>query len=271
MPTYKIEPINKVQIPEFQLWTDAYGMVQDNPKGDTTGNGNLYTAQYIIGSALKGILSDRERDRLNSVYLNNFIQPGLLTRAPSKKGDMEAHDDIFGIISADKFLNPDRKLTKAIYDYGATNYCDGIDPDENKIKINGQVYGILTKLFGKVRWVWNNMNPKKFHVSAWLGRRMELIAVLQMASGVSVNPIYWAYWCATMMWPVLFPNKDDKDGYILRWHGAISCEGYGTLTNRVCSMTHSAIKRDYGDIGKVLDAYFSEKDHPLVKLLENID
>jgi hypothetical protein len=271
MPFYLPKEINTPLLPEFQAWTDVYGMIVDNPNGDTSGNGSLYTAHYVAGLAARALMTKQEKERLIQVYKNNMIIPGLFARAPSKLSDRQAHDDLFGIISADKILNPEtRDFTKQIYNYGKNTYCNGVDElDHEQLLINVSTYNWLNRIFGKVRWVWNNVNPGRFHLSSWLGRRPELIATMQMTLKEDVNPFFWLYWAGIMLWTAYAPNKKDHDGYILKYHSALACEGYGLVTDWICKKLRLAVKRDFGDFGQLLGEYFN-KPHPLVKLLKDV-
>jgi hypothetical protein len=275
MPNYPLEFINEVALPEFQEWTDKHGMMQDNDQGNTTGNGNLFTAHYVFGLEANGKLTDNERDRLNRVYLNNFRVPGLLMRDPSNGNGWQAHDDIVGMFAADAIINgPHRFLTKLVYDYGKKVQLDGTDetePAEDYREKNRKIYKILNIVtFGRVRWVWNNQNPTKFHAASWLQRRMEMMATMQMSLRKWVNPVYWLVWAVTMlMLPIGWVNREYRDGYTLRFHSAIACEGYGPITNWICRRVRKAVARDYGDFGGLLSAYFGKPHHPIVALCKD--
>lgn len=271
MPSYNKTWINTVQLPEFQPWTDEYGMTLDNDKGDVGGNGMVFTAHYVTGLVTKGI-SNNEKQRILQVYRNNFRFPGVLMRAPSKPDDREAHDDIIGLMSADAQLNPDpkdRALTRAIYEHGKNNYCDGIDEtDQEKLGLNQWVFKALKGLFmGKVRWVWNNVIPNKFHVSSWLQRRMEMMATMQMCLQEQVNPLYWLYWASIMLYWA--KSKADAREGLLNFHMAMACQGYGFLTNYVCAQVRNKMTAS-GGLGVVVGDYFNNPKHPLVNLLNNI-
>lgn len=272
MPSYPLEYINTVQLPQFQDWTDKYGMMQDNPNGGTTGNGNLFTAHYVFGLWSSKLLSAEEKNRLNRVYINNFRMPGLLMRDPSNGNGWQAHDDFIGLMAADAMMNPDNRfLTKLVYEYGKNVKLDGTDETEpaedyrKKNKIWYKVLKILT--LGGPKWVWNTQNPTKFHLASWLQRRVEMMATMQMSLKMWANPFYWTYWAVTMlMLGFGWVNKEYDDGYTLRFHSAIACEGYGPVTNWICRKVRKAIARDHGDFGGLMLSYFEKPDHPIVKL-----
>lgn len=269
MPNYPISAINKVSLPQFQNWTDQYGMMCDNDNGGSSGNGNLFTAHYVFGLWANGLLTDEEKSRIIQVFKNNFEQPGLLCRTPNFPGDQQAQDDMFGLMGAEALIYPnpsDRLLTKAIYDYGSQN-CTGLV--DNPSSQDKWVYNILNALTLGTKWAWNNVNPKKFRAPAWLGRFPNLIATMQMAQNKVVNPLCWLYWAEVMLQLAYKPNKSDQDGYALRFHSAIACEGYGPLTNWICKKVRAAVARDYGDLGGLLSAYFGKPQHPIVALCKD--
>jgi hypothetical protein len=274
MPDYKLEFINKVSLPEFQEWTDRYGMMQDNDRGETTGNGNLFTAHYAFGLYANDLLTDEEKDRIEGVFLNNYRLHGLLMRSPTAYDSYQAHDDIIGLMSADALINPEtRDLTKAVYEYGLT-YVNGLDDKEKdppKIEMNKWAYFALKLLTGnKVRWVWNTVQPGKFHVASWLGRRLEMLATMQMALRLRVNPFCWLYWALSILKNYYFPNWEYRDGYTLPFHSAIASQGYGPLTDWVCKKARESVRKDYTDFGNLLGHYFAKFHHPIVKLCKGI-
>jgi hypothetical protein len=278
MPHYVPSGLNIVSLPQFQDWTDENGMMTDNDQGWSTGNGMLFMAHYAFGLHATGQLTQDEMDRIIAVYKNCQREPGLYNRLPGANGWYQAHDDLIGLMGAESLIRPNRKdrvLTQEILDYGRKTPITGIDPtepDPKKIKMMKWMYPTLKALsylnpfsFGKIRYVWNNVNPGTFQPSSWLGRRMEVIATMQMASGRFVNPIYWTYWAVNMLRVAAFKDKD-HDGYTLRFHSALACEGYGPVTSWICRQVRKAVARDFGDLGQLLGRYFVKMHHPIVAL-----
>lgn len=267
MPWYPIQPINEVSLPQFQDWTDQHGMMTDNGQGHAQGNGALFTAHYVFGLSCNDILTDKEIARIKQVYANEFMAPGLLGKPTEFFKDRQAQDDMFGLMGAEALMCPkreDRLMTKAMYDYGQISpvalESDADDTDK-------AVFKWLKILTLRRRWVWNNVEPGTFNADSWLGRFPNLIATMEMSQGKWVNPLKWCYWAGTMLQLVYLPgDKTYRDGYTLRFHSALACEGYGPLTNWICKKVRSAIARDYGDFGLLLGAYFAKPDHPIVAL-----
>ncbi len=266
MPNYPIESINKVALSEFQDWTDHFGMMQDNDKDVSSWNGNLFTAHYVFGLVSTNQMTDVERARIIQVFLNNCLVTGLLQRAPSIN-NRQAQDDMFGVMGAEALMYPnpkDRVVTKAMYEYGKQS-CDGLASDANDQ--DKLAYKWLKRLTFRTRWVWNTEEPGKFKAGSWLGRFPNLIATMQMAQGKIVNPFSWLWWAITMMLlPLGKVDKNYHDGYTLRFHSALACQGYGFLTNWICKKVREAVARDYVDFGLLLGAYFAKPQHPIVKL-----
>lgn len=278
MPKYELNAINTVSLPQFQDWTDRFGMMTDNANGDPTGNGILFTAHYAFGLWANGLLTEEEKIRILTVFIDCQRETGLYNRQPGANSRYQAHDDLIGLMGAESLIRPNRKdrvLTRQILDYGRNTPINGIDPtepDPKKIKMMKWMYPTLKALsylnpfsWGKIRYVWNNVNPGTFQPSSWLGRRMEVIATMQMASGRFVNPIYWLYWAATMLRVAVFKDKD-HDGYTLRFHSALACDGYGPVTSWICRQMRKAVARDFGDLGQLLGKYFVKMHHPIVAL-----
>lgn len=280
MPSYPITEINDVLLPEFQDWTDKYGLMQDNAQQGSTGNGVLFTAHYVFGLYASNLMTDKEKARLLNVFASCVQQAGILMRTPMNEGGYQAHDDLVGLMSAEAMMVPnkaDRHITRAIYEYGKSNAIHGIDETESdpkKIEMHKWMYPLLKVLgLGKIWYCWNNLNPGKFHVAGWLQRRMEVMATMQMQQNKwYVNPFYWAYWAVSMIQLVWKPNPGYRDGYTLRFHSAVAVQGFGPITNWICKKVRAVVVRDFGGFGECLDAYFTpEKGHPVAKLCKGLD
>lgn len=267
MPSYPMTPINTVELQAFQEWTDQYGMVQDNDQNGTTGNGNLYLAHYVLGLKLTNQMTAIENARINQVYLNNFIQPGLLLRSPVNS-DYQQHDDYFGMMGADSVLNPEsRMLTKQMKAYSNVS-VNGIDPlDTGEASANKWFYPLVKILFGG-KYTFNTHNPGKFAGKSFLLRRVDLIATMQMALRERVNIAYWLYWAAIMGMLIMKKNTD-HDANMMAWHSSYACEGYGIITNLVCKAVRASMLKNWGGAGQLLSEYFGKPQHPLVSLLND--
>lgn len=268
---YQLSPINTTILTNFQQFSDQFGMITDNDQGITSGNGNLYTAYYIFGLYHKNLL-DQEKQRLTQVYSNNFMKSGLYCRNSNFPGDREAHDDGFGIMAADAFLNPEtRDMTKAIFDYGKNNDCNGIDSlDIDHPTLNKWLYYPLKIIgLGKIRYVWNNVSPNTFSASSWLGRFLNFRATMEMATKKIINPILWLYWTCWIL--SMYVTSNDNNAYSLKWCSAMAVEGHGPLTNFICKLLYKKIDKEYGSFSGLLESYFNNPNNPLISFLKNIN
>lgn len=269
---YPLTPINTTLLPQFQSWTDVYGMTTNNNWGGSTDNGNLYTAHYVYGLFQTYEITDQEKQRILQVYTNNFSQPGILCRTPNFAGNRQAQDDMYGLMSVEALLTPnDRKMTKSIYGYGLKSAV-GIDSTEPFQGAQTRAYWAIRILtFGRCRWVWNNIQPGKFDEASWLGRFPAFLAVMQMSLRERVSLFNWTYWAVSCLWDFCFGTTKDNNGDCLILHGTIAAKGYGPLTDFICSLVHKNIKRKYGSVGGLMSDYFQNPLHPLCQLLKDVD
>ena len=267
---YTLTPLNTCQLPQFQTYTDQYGMVTNNNQGNSTDNGNLYTAHYVYGLFATNQINDQEKQRILTVYSNNFSQKGVLCRTPNFPGNREAQDDMYGLMSAEALISPDhRVLTRSIYNFGKIP-AQGIDSTEPFQGAQTRVYWLIKILcFGRAKWVWDNIEPGKFDEASWLGRFPAFLAVMQMSLKEEVNPFFWLWWMATSLWSAWFGTQSGNNGDCLMLHGAVAAKGYGKLSDWVCSQIHKGITRKYGNAGQLMSVYFQDPSHPLVALLSN--
>ena len=266
-------------IPEFQEYTDQFGMVQigtNGVSGNTSDNGNLWTAFYILGLYKKGLVTVAEQARLIQVYSNNFKEPGLLTRYPGSP-DFEAQDDYCGLLMADSMLIPKLRLFSAnVYSYGEnTKHCVEVDPREpnpSTLNEDKQIYTVLKILtFNHIKWNYNCVSPNSFSIYSWLGRRMELIAAIQMSARKPVNPFYWLYWAVIMIDNILSkPVQSNSVADMLHYCNAVSCDGYGPLTNLICKWFFNSVKKKFGDVGYMFGWSNGQMNHPLVSFLKGV-
>lgn len=273
MSKYEITSVNKVLLPDFQPWTDSWGLMQDNDQGGTTGNGVLFTAHYVYGLYLNDLITSSEKDRLLKVLESCMLPEGILMRTPDNAISWQAHDDYCGFLGAEAMLRPrgDRLLTEKLYEYGTTADILGPDFEENNpknTKLNKIAYYALKIIgLGKIKYAWNNIRPGRLHVATWLGRRIEMIATMKMSIDKFVNPIAWLYWAYFMLQGYISGfDKISQDGYTTRLHMAKAAQGYGTLTDWVCYLYLKQLKTHYGSLGAVLSDYFGKPHHPIVKL-----
>ncbi len=263
-------------ISDFQPYTDRFGMIQDKTDGAigvTSGNGNLYTAHYILAASDNSFLDKLTKERLIRMYSANEREPGLMMRAPDNRNGHNAHDDLIGCASASRLID-DGKLAKRIFDYGNTTFPNKVDesegPDHKKTVLNRKLFPILCTLFkGQIKWCWNNIRPKEFHVTSWLFRRSDVIAVLELVAYKKTSVFRYLF-LTIMMGTILFQNKDtDHNAFILRYHMARAIDGINWYSSLLAGIVRNKVNKEWGSIGNVIGAYYQNEEHPAVKWLKN--
>jgi hypothetical protein len=267
--TYPLTPINTVSQPQFQPYTDEFGMITNSNQGITSGNGNLYTAYYIFGLHFNKLLP-QEQERLVQVYKNNFMEPGLLCRSPQFPGSRQTQDDYFGVVLADSFLNPEtRDFTKQIFAYAQAGKCSGIDAQDTQNATWNKILYYPFKILGlgKVKYLFNNIAPGQFSLASWLGRFSNLSATLELASKRWPNPLQWIWWVS---WILSSWVSNDNGGDLLRWCSCMGVEGRGFIANFVCKLFYKKIDKKYGSLSGLMASYFTDPANPLPAFLANI-
>lgn len=270
---YQLSLINTVLLPQFQNFTDEYGLIADSSIGDPSGNGILYTAHYAVGLVEKNLINEQEKDRIMNVFENCQRLPGLFMRSPVGQNNYEEQDDLYGLMGAEAKLFPlksDRKLTQSIYNYGININADQLDntqTDASKQTINKWILRILNCIPGKNRWVFNTQNPGTFDTDEWIGRMRNFVATVKMASGNNVSLFDWFYWAISME---LTRYSSNNNTWILASHSAWACEGFGPLTDWIIGRFQAKLTVKYGDFGKLLGTYFQNPNNPLIGLLDGV-
>ncbi len=264
--------ISQCLLPQFQPYTDQFGMITNNSQGQSTDNGNLFTAHYVYGLFSTNQITDQEKQRILNVYASNFSQSGMLCRTPLFPGSRQAQDDLYGLMGAEAQISPNhRALTRSIYEFGKIS-AKGIDSTEPyQFSQKWQYFVIRFLTFGRCRWVWNNIEPGKFDNASWLGRFPAFIAVMQMSLREWVNPFSWLVWAGTSLYSAWYGLSSGNNGDCLMLQGSLAAKGYGRLTDWVCGQIHVGISKKYGSAGGLMQAYFANPNHPLVDLLKNTD
>lgn len=261
---------------DFVLYTDKYKMIQDKSdgqKGITSGNGNLYTAHYILAAVDNGYLDNKIKSSLKKIYKNNEREPGLMMRAPDNRNGHNAHDDLIGCATASRFID-NGDLARRIINYGLVNHPTKADEsegkDHSKTKLNKQLFPFVWALsLGKIKWNWNNINPKTFHVSSWLFRRSDVIATLELV-GYGKTSFFRMLYLTVMLGLVVFESeKSSHNSFILRYQMARAIDGLGPFCNFLSRLVRKRMVKYYGNFGNLIGEYFVNKNHPLSKWLAN--
>jgi len=218
---------------EFQPWRKVYGFVvpEDNFPGregqpcEVSGNGLLYTSEFIIALFDNGELNKNIRDELEEIYRSCERLPGLMIRTPVWVESQEALDDYIGCATASYFIDGGA-LANRILEYGINFPSAKFDETNESEKTRSKwVYNLLS-CFGlfKVKRVYNNVTPGNFTLAAWLGRFPAVFAHLKFACGKKPTFFEKLFWIISVLFS-LFKKNEDNDSFILTWHLTRVAEG----------------------------------------------
>ncbi len=101
------------------LYTDKEGLVSKdvNPTEWSSGNGLLYTSIYYTLLKLRNELIPSDVVEFKRIYtsLQNF--PGTFNRNVNRT-DLNAHDDLTGLVACSRLIEPNRDAAKAVFWHG---------------------------------------------------------------------------------------------------------------------------------------------------------
>lgn len=226
-------------INDFKQYEDEFGMI--NPDiGHTSGNGNYYTAHYVLVLAQqKNIdLVDMSEEflRLRCIYKKNIMDNGILMRNPLNQWGKQGPDDYFGIALA-AYVMSLPCMIRPIIEYGRSTFP---------------------------HYVFNNIEPKKITGSAWMGRRRDLIGCLKIAAYMKPS-LFDKIILLGGIFISSFDKKEDFNGWLLNYTKVKICEDKGWLFKMVCKKWKKNANKHFKTIGEMYACYFNNHKHPLVK------
>lgn len=240
------------------------GLIHDST-GGISGNGLLYTAEWVLALSNLSLLSPSNRIKFVGAYNSHMRIEGLMMRTPSNAFGQEGPDDYFGVAAASKVLDHGT-LAKAILEYGkkgATQF--DLTPTERRdIKKEKILFYTLKILgLGRIKYVFNNLDPSLFNARAWLGRFPHLIAHLKFAAGITPTWFEYAYWCLALLKK---EHAEDYDRWILPYLMTQTAKDRGLIARFVIGIWNKRATKAFGTVDKLFYAYFRDKDHPIIKL-----
>lgn len=256
---------------EFAPYLDEYGFIEPWTGGDSSGNGPLYTAQYVAAlvkhKALLHVRMD-EFFRMHHLYKSCELQPGLPMRTPKNEIGQESLDNVLALIYADTVLGTN--FSVRFLEYGKIFGATKIDPSRVNQKYTKLVYNILS-LFGlrKIKKVYNNENPGTFSLGAWFGRFPILtIAALYVSAHKKVNILY-RVWYAGAIYLAARCGRKEHDGRVHTWLMIkIAGDKMGWLERKATEYWRKKLLEHFPDgIGGLLEDYFQDSQHPSVRYL----
>ena len=252
----------------YKNHTDNFGLI--TPDGKESGNGILYTAQYIAAAKRYDQLPTQERNRLVDLYNSCESFPGLLMRAPEgKEADQQGPDDHYGALYADKILATG--FAQRFLDHGETGankyeVREGHPPFWTKA-----LYTVLS-LGGlrRVKNVYNQPRPFTFNLSSWMSRFPPLFGIARIVAGKMAYP-HEILWLIVTLVKSAHSPKDNHDAKTLAWLKILCTEDKSILVRVVAKYWRYKVKKQFPNgMGEILGEYFQNYDHPSVRALWKI-
>lgn len=266
-----LEVINNMNIYEdYKVYRDRFGLSQpiidDGRPYGVSGNGLIYTSAYILALVDNNAMTEEEKQRLLQVYLScqhpNY--PGLFFRTPGNNTNYNSYDDLLGVVLASKYLD-NGLMAEDVYLHGLRksfriDESEGVD--HSKVKLSRKIFPILNLFGNGVRNVWNTIKPLEFRIDTWLGRRLDVIAVIRMAANRPVGLFHWLYWAINMLGVYFQDRTSNHNAFILRYTMARAVDHYGFMTKLICKLFYKRFRSIWGSLAEVKVAYFNNPEHP---------
>lgn len=245
---------------DYKTVTDKDGLVQ--PPEGRSNNGVRYTGEMVIALVKHGALSQEESTRLRAVLSSCEREPGLLMRSPRNTGGYQSVDDTIAAITIDHFVGTG--FTKRFLEYGRTQGATFVDKSIKKYPKEGELVFALFTFLGAVpvKYVYNNIVPRGFTLSSWLGRQQQLICHAQFVAGEN-PPMYRKLWWAIAVLSSMRSKYKDWDAKILALHLVKAAKGKSPF----CDAIRNIWIRWFKQFPRGA-AEFVWKNHPSSKWLE---
>jgi hypothetical protein len=254
---------------EMIAYTDKYGLIQPQKQPNESGNGLLYTSEYIVTLAKLGQLETDDKVKYLGAIMSSEVQPGLFKRNPEAfTNDIEAIDDYIGLAAGSKAAN--RLIAQRILKYGREHKFLLKDIISDYLNRSDSSFHLplifVSKLFGniKVGYVYNNLEPNKANSEVWFGRFPQLIASLKWAAGEEptlFEKVYTALVIATS------GNKNDTNTFILS-DLVVYCSQGSWLCRQVAKIWKWRLYKMYPNGMKDVYKQYFGADYPLSNYIE---
>jgi hypothetical protein len=223
---------------DFEPFFDPDGFI--GPKaGQGSGNGLLYTAEYVVILRQLGFLKPADLIKYENLCLKCEISPGCYNRSPGDRSQ-EGPDDYTGVAAASP-INADRSLR-----HGESNFWI----------YNNNGKGIRDSS-GKINW------------AAFMGRFPSLLAHMKYGAGRKLGLITWLAWQIAVLGCAL-SDTADQDSWFLTWL-LVHTGGQKSMVNRwISKLWVGNLRKQFpGGIQEVFEKYFGFQ-HPIAKYAQDI-
>lgn len=220
-------------IDDWRPWFDRVGLLTNNTNKSGTGNGLMYTAEYLYWlSYAKPFGYQDEFKRIKRLYESCWVPNGGFKRAPSGhySKHLNQNDDYFGIALASKILKAD---------------------------FSARCLDVMRRNHGAL----NNVKPGEWTFKSWIGRMPQVTVTLQLSAGE--RPSMWglAFW---LLWLFTSLTRRKRDSAIKGWLAGRSAYGNSKLLDNILTLFFKLFKKSHGGVGK--REYF-KLEHPVRKYM----
>jgi len=205
-------------------------LIQDK-RGITSGNGLLYTAEYVICLHQRGLLTNTLKSQLTKVYESCEHYPGVFSRYPGNTDYQNAIDDYIAVATA-SYLLDGGEMARRVLAHGR-----------------------------QFNWCWDNSDPEaKFTREGFIGRSPSFIAHVQYCAGEDPPPLHWLAWSISVAASTF---SSHQDSWLLSNQLV-----YVNPQNLVAQYFKYRLKKKWGTPGNIRGQNFQNMEHPIAKFYE---
>lgn len=221
---------------DFDKYRDVYGLVQNNPDGNSSGNGVRYTSEYFILGFRYGVFKYAESG-FTPLIDRCMVLPGLLGRLPAPNNRGQGALDDYVLATTASIFN-DQTVARSVLSYGQKNH-----------------------------WFYNNESPERYTLKSWFGRYPGLIAHFYNCVGERPPLFNNVAWCFSLLWCAL-TAKENQDEWVLSYYLIIAYEmsgHYSWIQDKIIKYWKARFYKYWpGGMRALLTRYFGH-EHPLAK------
>lgn len=209
--------------------TRAFSVVK-NPGDDSSDNGLLFSARYILLKHLRGdLITPDDYEWFLDLAARYSIAPGLFERYPGRKA-FESHDDVSGMAMA-SFILGIKTFPNAILAYGEDHNYD-----------------------------WNTEDPGRFSFRGYLARVAGFVPHLRACAGQALTILDQVEFFVGCILSI-FSDPGDTSGRLLMVDKAETLRGRYPIPAIAITFFDAHLKKRYGGLKGLSEIYYG-KDHP---------
>ncbi len=225
----------------FEQYRDKAGLIQPviNPGQDASGNGLLYTAEYVLALHKLKLLTVEDCHKFLTTVYKCMLEPGLLKRSPTHT-DQQGLDDYVGVMAA-LYVTRRWAAADSIHKYGKDHWW----------VYNNSQPGTIRHKDGRINW------------SAMFFRMPQVIAHFKWATNRTPNLFERLYWFGTII-VASRAEKKNQDAWVLSYLLIQVMDRRSLLCTLAAEIWEMQFRKHYpGGLGEVLGSYFNNTEHPL--------